>query len=273
MSYCLLIDLLRSIQHGQPASFPTALFLHLKQPREDNTRLATAILPLVDERFENPLIAIISMLADAHLVTTVFDPLTTQSTLLNDSLSRYPAAWMTNTPFTPTHEIGKLRLELLAGVLKWNNNHMNTAPRDVALMYHFCHLYTSVPNLQSLFILSGYAKQPFSISATRREHERASSTLLEYCSAVPIAWKIIETSEAIPRDELPLWAPLSVFSAGLIIWARTAFADDDKFDSSSVRSLTQFKKELARMNFSGAEEMSAIIASLGQRPSRASLEN
>lgn len=109
MSYFLLIDLLRSIQLGHPTSFPTALFLRQKQNREDNTVVEPPLLRLIDEQSKNPLTAIISLLADAHLVTTVFDPLTIQASSIHDSLLRSSATKITNMPFTPGYEIRKLR--------------------------------------------------------------------------------------------------------------------------------------------------------------------
>jgi hypothetical protein len=78
----------------------------------------------------------------------------------------------------------------------------------------------------------------------------------------------LETSEKLLLEELPIWAPLSVFSAGLVVWARKEFAKDDDFDSLSARSLGLFHKELVRMKFPGAREMSTILANLGHRSRR-----
>lgn len=158
MSYFLLIDLLRSIQLGHSTSFPTALFLRQKQNRKDNTTAEPPMLRLIDEQSKNPLTAILSLLADAHLVTTVFDPLTTQASSTNDSLPPSFATKMTNVPFTPGYEIRKLRQKLLAGLLEWKTNHFDSAPSDVVLLYHLCHLINLVPSLQSLLTLSCHAQ-------------------------------------------------------------------------------------------------------------------
>jgi hypothetical protein len=265
MSYFLLIDLLRSIQDGHPTSFPTALFLYPKARLSNST---TPMVLLVNEYSENPLLAILSLLADAHLVTTVFDPLTIQPSFAHSSSSQPPAAWMTTVPFTPRQEIAHLRRKLLENLMEWNNNHSRSAPNDVVLLYHLCHLHTLVPSLQSLFRLSGYVQPTMSASRTQIEVERSSEALSEYCAAIAIAWQILETSEAMQREELPIWAPLSVFSAGLVFWARNEFATEDDVDSRPARSLDLFRAELARMKFSGAREMSTILANLGKKSPR-----
>lgn len=267
MSYFLLIDLLRSIQHSQPTSFSTALFLRPKQHQKSNATMVPPTARFIDEHSEDPLVAILSVLADTHLVTIVFDPLTTQPPFAQESLPR-PAAWMMNAPFNAGHEIVKLRRKLLADLSEWKKDHFNSAPMALLLLYHLCHLHSLVPTFQSLFTLSGYAKSSFSVSGMQREERRASKAFPEYCSAVSTAWQALETSESMALEELPIWAPLSVFSAGLVIWAHKQFTDDEYVDSRSGRSLNPFQKELARMKFSGARDMSNILANLGQRSLR-----
>jgi hypothetical protein len=219
----------------------------------------------VDELFEDPLISILSLLADVHLVGTVFGPLDMQASSNQNLVTRSPAGKTVRVPFTPGHEINRLRQKLSDRLVEWKNSHLLSVSKDVALLYHFCCLYSLVPTLPSLFTLSRYARPPLSSSGSDREYSIASQGLPSYRAAMSTVWHILETSERMQSSELPIWAPLSVFSAGLVIWARKKFAMDYDVDSWSARSLHPFQQELAKMKFSGAQDMAAIIANLGQK--------
>jgi hypothetical protein len=224
------------------------------------------VQPLAEDS-EDSFISILSLLADVHLVTHVFGPLDIQASSIYDSASQFPEC-QTQVPFTPGHEIQELRQKMSSSLVEWKNSHIESTTNDVLLLYYFCRLYSLVPSLQSLFALSGYAKPSTSIPDGEREKARASAALSSYRNAMSTVWQILGISELMEPKELPIWAPLSVFSAGLVIWACKEFARPDDVDSWSARSLNPFQEELARMNFSGAKEMSVILAKLGRKGSR-----
>jgi hypothetical protein len=171
-----------------------------------------------------------------------------------------------NVPFTPGHEIKQLRQKLLASLLEWKETHFDYVSKEVLLLYHLCRLHSLVPSLRSLFRVSGYLKPTLGFFDEPKELERILQAVSEYSVASSTAWGMLETSEALPSEQLPIWAPLSLFSAGLVIWAHTAFTGvDGVLDSFPARAVRPFQEELARIKLSGAREMSTILAALGQR--------
>lgn len=263
MSYFLLIDLLRAIQHCQPTSFPTTLFLCTK--RSSSSCRANGVKAFMTNQVrdgsEDSLISLLLMLADIHLVTNTFSPLSMQHIHVCETTG-FTAGHMMHIPFTPEHEIRDLRKKLATSLQQWEQIHFDSASKDLLLLYHFCCLYNMLPSLQSLYTLANHARMSWSMYEHTAKKKYHVDDLPSYRAAMPIVWLILEASELLPSEELPIWSPISVFSAALVIWAIKEFGKDENASQWTARSLSPFQRELTRMKFSGAQEMAAVLSKL-----------
>lgn len=242
------------IQHGQNALLPTGRFLQLIQVQSTGTATSAAF-HAAKRASDEPLRDLIPLLADAHLLATCFAPLDL-STPNNPLMSQH-------IPFSTTSEINELRQKLRLQIRQWTENYAHAISQDILLLYHFLHLYSLVPILPTLFVSSEFI--PCDIS-TNCADEDSVGTWVEspdYSAAVEVAWEILETSELIQTQQVPIWAPLSVFAAGLVVWARTRFAKPDSLTIGTGRSLTAFHRELNRMSLPSASAMAVTLARLG----------
>ena len=204
---------------------------------------------------KDPLRSLLALLADTHLLATTFSPLMATASDVR------PGAQ--HVPFTPKSELKELKQKLHAQRTRWEKAHASVVASDIMLLYHFTHLYSLVPCLPTLYVLCGYGTSNFGTYDPREDGTDDWMTYSDFSAAMPVVWKLLETSELLQSHEVPIWAPLSVFSAGLVVWGRAKFASRNDPDAWSPRYLDPFKYELKRMEFACAQQMSATLTLLG----------
>lgn len=258
-----MIDLLRAIHFSQPPSFPTSVIL--QRIRTKNLGAVCALINTDRDQNEDALLDLLSLLSDFYTATLFSIPLASLSTAQDGQIySHLGLAW-NGIPFTPIYEVHKTMQKLSEELKSWQAAKFDLISNQLKLLYHFCHLVSLVPQLPHLMALSGYSRSSPDLATFDTEKQtRGSLDLPMYFTASPTSWKLLETSELIPTDELPIWSPLSVFSAGLVIWARMKFTEPKDQEMLSTRSLDPFQIELARMNFPCAEHMSMTLIHLRQ---------
>lgn len=214
---------------------------------------------------EDALLDLLSLLSDFYTATLFSIPLASLSTAQDGQIhSQLGPAW-NGIPFSPVYEVHKMMQRLSKELQSWKAAKFGLISNPLKLLYHFCHLVSLVPQLPHLMALSGYSRSSPDLAASDTEKQkRVSLGLSMYLNAAPISWQLLETSELLRTDELPIWSPLSVFSAGLVIWARMKFTEPKDQEIISTRSLDPFQIELARMNFPCAENMSMTLIHLRQ---------
>ena len=257
----MLIDILRAIHYGQVSSF-ASFDISISDEAMNSPATSPFGIPQIGE--DHRLFAffsILSLLGDVHTTATALGPFAAEGSATRDHQSQNCEA-MGHIPFAPKREMRELNHKLSEGLLEWKRKYINTATKDVALLYYFCQLLHLVGHMQSLIILSGYQPRRTAESSLERERRRVSKEMHVYRAAVPVAWQLLDTSELIPSIERPLWAALSVFSAGLVVWASMKLSGPEDDTITPARSLDPFQQELARMNVPCAGEMSATLSRL-----------
>ena len=260
----MMIDILRSIHCGQASSFATFEISTSTGRQGSQGRSYYTLSQVSEDHPQYALVSIITLLGDIHTAETVLGPFSAESSSgIEDKYS--PGA---EIPFTPRREMYDLRQKLLIALQEWKSRYYSVTPKHVVLLYLFCNLLYLVPHLQSLITLSGYPPRRVERGRAERIKMRVMKERHVHRAAVPVAWQILETSEQIPTADLPLWAALSVFSAGLVVWASITLPG--KNDSSAIppRLLASFQKELLRINMPCAMEMATTMAQIHEEASK-----
>lgn len=264
--YFMLIDILRAIHYGQVSSF-ASFDISVSEEAMDSPAASPFGIPQIGE--DHSLFAffsILSLLGDIHTTATVLGPFAAEGSATREHQSQNGEE-LGQIPFAPKREMRELNHRLSEGLLKWKRKYLNTATKDVALLYYFCQLFHLVRHKQSLIILSGYYPRRTPEFLLERERRRVTKESHAYRAAVPVAWQLLETSELLPSTARPLWAALSVFSAGLVVWASMTLSIPEDDTAIPPRSLDPFQQELDRMNVPCAREMSATLSRLRMRAS------
>ena len=257
----MLIDILRAIHYGQVSSF-ASFDISISDEAMNSPAASPFGIPQIGEDHRHfAFFSILSLLGDIHTTATVLGPFAAEGSATRE-YQLQNGEELGHIPFAPKREMRELNHRLSNGLLEWKRKYLNKATKDVALLYHFCHLLHLVGHIQSLLILSGYTPRRTAKSSMERERRRVSKETGVYRAAVPVAWQLLETSELLPLTERPLWAALSVFSAGLVVWASMTLSVSEDDTAIPARSLDPFQQELAQMNVPCAREMSATLSRL-----------
>ena len=263
VSYFVMIDLLRAIHFGQALTLASNEVL---LPTSSQS-LSSSVLPnqrsLSSVQSADPLTTLLSTFADAYTAITVFGSLGQHNHSQEPRHLGLPD-YHSYLLMTPEVELKELIDRLSKRLRLWGKQYIDVIPKDSLLLYYFCQLYLTFPCIPSLMLLSGYGSQVRRGNSAMAEEDKVKANVEEYKDALPIAWRLLELSKNIDDNYLPVWAPLAVFSAGLVVWAESTFRIELGKGGGHVRLLDLFHQELTRMNMPCAQEMAKTVARMKQ---------
>jgi hypothetical protein len=127
------------------------------------------------------------------------------------------------------------------------------------VLYHFCRLYVTFPELHLLPVAAGFGKDgvhtPNPEANTVHFLDMDEQLVAE---ASHYAWLILESVTAC-KGFLPVWCPIATFSAALVIWMCTQAQGKFEKARGSLMVLRLFKTELERMPWLCANDMAEFL--------------
>ena len=175
-------------------------------------------------------------------------------------------------PFAPLSahtELERMQGQLSIALDRWHKRFGASAGPEIMALYRYCGLYLSCATIQDLPRLARYQTGP--------DHLAGQSDTLsapEDMSNIPDdsvnrAWALLDVAAACTKSEqhlCPVWMPVVVFHAALVVWAKTCIRTGDTGNANgSVRSLLAFKVELEAMPWPCCTPMAATLQTLMAR--------
>jgi hypothetical protein len=181
--------------------------------------------------------------------------LLTDAIYLQRSLSRWsghPDPINPFVPLSPRTEHQRMLSVLSVALDKWAQSFASIDP-DEMVLYHYCRLYFILPEVTGLPGSVGY---PETIKTTRPDVNITETV-------TKCAWQILDTAAASSSQRAttsPLWLPVVVFHAALVIW--TDIANCTSVYAPSKRVLVPFILELQRMGWPCCAKMASTLETL-----------
>ena len=120
-----------------------------------------------------------------------------------------------------------------------------------------------MPGVQTLIEIGGYAPRATKRGARSRSAEisQVLHDLERDSEAVSSAWSVLKSSEAMEDTHISIWAPLTVFFAGHVIWA-CILKHGVHENCGSFRGLDLSQYEIKRIGMPCCVEMSEVLNGL-----------
>ena len=242
-----LSDLLQAIHMDKPLNFSTQeINITMIHSPYDLQHLRAILLrgeclPPEVKGGEDALLLLLTLLTDAIY--------------LQRSLSRWSGDPDPINPFVPLspHTEHQRMLSILSIALdKWAQS-FASINSDVMVLYHYCRLYLVLPEVTGLPGIVGY---PETIKTTLPDVKIPETV-------TKCAWQILDTAAASSSQRAtpsPLWLPVVVFHAALVIW--TDIANCTSVYTPSKRVLVPFILELQRMGWPCCAKMTSTLETL-----------
>lgn len=165
-------------------------------------------------------------------------------------------------PFTPYMEQDHMEARISLALETWHGWFEADTSSEVLALYHYSRIYLSFDRLLTLPSLSGYGGQ----DSTANLPDGISIT----DEVVREAWRVLDSATARTEPTwatrlCPIWLPIVVFHAGLVVWAHHVLHTDASHrhaENESVRVLQAFKVELDVMPWPCCTEMAATLGRL-----------
>ena len=267
----LLADVLRAIHYNHPLTIQA--YDCLSQPLPINfaaltiyrtVTLESRLPPTPEPAGEGSLLALVAVLADIHTLVHVFEPLSkTDSRSKPDTLpkSQLPALDDDYIPFSPRNETRLLRRRLQKALELWAGSYLMTSTRDTRVLFYFCKMYLTLPEVQILPSLANYRPRTASEGTPSREKQALLDTELRNApDALKCAWQVLENIDP-STGAATAWLPIAVFYASLVVWKAVLLQMADG-SHGSRRVLRLFKEELVKMPWPCCESMAATLEGL-----------
>ncbi|EXJ67492.1 uncharacterized protein A1O5_09505 [Cladophialophora psammophila CBS 110553] len=170
---------------------------------------------------------------------------------------------------SPPSEYRRISDQLSGALERWKERFGSVVARDDMALYYFCRLYLSCPHLSLLPRLAAYPPAVQSVGL-QKDLDRAERMSISDDS-VRYAWAVLDHADGRSDAEqvvCPIWLPVTVFFAGLVIWAKTWMSEDSPMGlsdkPSGLKQLLAFKLELDQMPWPCCTEMACTLDRLVQ---------
>lgn len=163
-------------------------------------------------------------------------------------------------PLTPHSELDRMETVLSLALNKWHARFHTSAPPELMAFYHYCRMYLACKHLLDLPKIAGYRNER-SDSISGNEFEFTER-------AVHHAWIVLDNAAGRSQQPsgdrlLPVWLPIVVFHAGLVVWAKHSLGRARHGEGyGSARILLAFKVELEGMPWPCCSQMAATLERL-----------
>ena len=227
------------------------------------TKLITQLQPMppasnTDENFLILLVILNEIIVYASLCPRKHIRLSERS--MHESMSsRSSSSEDSFTPLSHGNEILRARKCLIRVLDAWIAAYQPSNGPERILLYNFCRLYVTFPELHLLPVAAGFGKNgvhaPNPGANTAQFLDMDEQLVAE---ASHYAWLLLENITAC-KGFLPVWCPITTFSAALVIWMCTQVQGKFVKARGSLMVLRLFKTELERMPWLCANDMAEFL--------------
>jgi hypothetical protein len=175
-------------------------------------------------------------------------------------------------PFTPlsrSRERSRQQTLLTSALNCWHQQHAHATDRNTLALFWYCRLLLSCPDLALLFSMAGYPPVPGGGGVLSQDPVPTSNSTATQVSvpedAVKYAWKVldhVDASKTLPNSQLPIWLPLTLFSAALVVWYSLRSHSSDSTQYGSFKVLGTFVHELNLLPWPCCEVMALVLERL-----------
>ncbi|KAF7590093.1 hypothetical protein BBP40_003249 [Aspergillus hancockii] len=279
ISYTFMVDVLCAA-HFQtlPSLSTTELFLELPSSRHQFQLVYRQLLnsheplPSNIHNQEDALLLLVALLCDIiYIHTNDLGYRLRSKTRVYDSDS-VPSRGPPANPFTPLslrRERQRQQDYLTSALDRWHRHLVGVADKNILALFSFCKLLLCCPDLQLLSRLAGYPVSPTSglpsqdMPLSSGPHQASVSE-----DAVKHAWKVLDHTNVSKRSldsQLPIWLPISLFSAALVVW-QDIRSHPSIGRYGSLKVLGTFIHELNQLPWDCCQVMSSVLQRLSLEP-------
>ncbi|KAH8879506.1 hypothetical protein GQ53DRAFT_834099 [Thozetella sp. PMI_491] len=240
LAYFRLVDLLRAIHYGEPATFAGSDPKFLLPQRDKDASISNH--QPAEQVQRDAIIKLTTIFAHVHSLKVSLGATTAES-------SSTTPTFTSHIPFSFATELLQCEKRYLSELESWRQTYMENVSEETRLLYLFSNMYLAVPDIPSLFASAKY--EPW-MNGTPRAYckkRHASVPTEQTKDAIALAWQVLDTCESLPTDSLPIWSSMAVFTAALVVSANfgSSASVEGKISANS-RLLKSFELEMARMN-------------------------
>lgn len=266
-----MVDLMRSLYTGSAPTLASS-FKDIPLAARDvsiayiRTKLITQLLPMPPTSSTDENFLILLVILNEVIVYTTLSPgnhLRMNECHTEGSVnSRFGSSEDAFTPLSHGNEILRARKSLIRVLDAWIAAYQVSNGPERLLLYHFCKLYVTFPELHLLPAAAGFKRDgvhtPNPEANTVQFLDMDDQLVAEVSH---YAWLILENITAC-KGFLPVWCPIATFSAALVIWMCTQVQGKFQKARGSLMVLRLFKAELDRMPWLCAADMAEFLEQL-----------
>lgn len=260
ITYALLIDTVRSLHLGTPATIARSLadVPCLPQNGSFSQLLSTTIFGSPRTQWipyseGNALMLLLLIFSEEQIWRTMMYSDSHQVCFSGDSASANSSSYLKSIQRT---------------LCRWKEEYMHQTSPELKAFYHFCEMYLLFKNLESLPDIAGYRRKQKKNHKDRRlplanTAATTSDEEKERTQASHHAWLLLEhvTARSTPAA---LWLPVILYLAALVVWYDICSRQGSR-SHGSMMVLHLFIKELRGMHWPCCLDMAANLEQLASR--------
>lgn len=162
-------------------------------------------------------------------------------------------------PLSAKSEFLRQSADMMVALSRWENTFHDNVENDILALYYFTRLHLTCPALWELPSMAGYG----SIGS----HQIESREMEVSDKAMDLAWLVLDhcdKSSKSARPNLSIWLPIVLFISALVVWQRLRSRAPTDLKYGTLKVLSMFEQEIARLPWPCCREMSKTLDRLMQ---------
>lgn len=219
------------------------------------------LLPLRPTSQDDALVLLMAVLSDLLYLRRSIGQVVRMATFTNKPAPRENP----NFPLSSHTELERMEYVLSHALDRWHLQFHTCAAPEIMAFYHYCRMYHACDRLLDLPSLAGHGEM--------NSQPPPNVDFLVPSETVRQAWLVLDSASMRSQQQsgdplCPIWLPIIVFHAGLVVWAEHSFGREKRNGTyGGAKILLPFKIELDRMPWPCCRQMGATLGRLAGKPS------
>lgn len=162
-------------------------------------------------------------------------------------------------PLSAKSEFMRQSSDMMAALSQWEDTFHDKVENDILALYYFTKLHLTCTGLWELPRMAGYGNLG--------SHQIESREMQISDNAMDLAWLVLDhcdKSSKSSRPKLSIWLPIVLFISALVVWQRLRSRAAADLKYGTLKVLSMFKHEIARLPWPCCREMSKTLENLMQ---------
>lgn len=268
MSYMLLIDVLHAVHRGLAPHYSiNELIIKLPSSRYQFRTIYNSLahghtIPQDVRSPEDSLMLLTALLSDIIYIQRcrLSSPFTSSHHFdtANNQPDRGPYVLRNpHAPLSSQSEVLRLHADMTAALSRWEKHFQDKIKSNVLALCYFAKMQLACAEIWELPSLAGYGE------TNGRKHDQVHNNRFAIPDRVfDLAWLILDQCDKSSDSEshrLSIWFPIILFMSALVIWQRlrSHVAVDRSY--GTLKMLTPFRNEIARLPWPCCEGMAETL--------------